>query len=102
MLINGPFSYPVLIVLFVGCSQERDPSARALKFIGRWGRFALPLYILHFPINDFLTDACGCPECVHSGAFYDFLLLPVCLVVGTYLGAKFQDTWNAYIAPRKR
>ena len=102
MLINGPFSYPVLIVLFVGCSQERDPSARALKFIGRWGRFALPLYILHFPINDFLRDACGCPECVHSGAFYDFLLLPVCLVVGTYLGAKFQDRWNAYIAPRKR
>ena len=101
MLINGPFSYPVLIILFVGCSQERDPVSKVFKFFGRWGRFSLPLYILHFPINNFLRDGCNCPSCVSDGAFYDFLLLPVCLVIGSYLGAKFQDRWNAYIAPKK-
>ena len=102
MLINGPFSYPVLAVLLIGCTQERDPAARVLRFIGNWGKYSLPLYLLHFPIDDFLRTAADCPSCVKEGQYYDFLLLPVCLIIGTYLGAVFQDRWNAYIAPKKR
>ena len=104
MLINGPFSYPILTVLFIGCTQLKDPAARVLKVMGRWGKYALPLYLLHYPINNFLRSGGGCPEvCVENqGALFYFVLLPACLIVGTVIGAMLQDKWVSYISPKKK
>ena len=102
-MISGPYLYPVLFFLFVGCSKLLDPTARALKLIGRLGKYSLPIYLLHFPILGFLQTTANCPACMREGKIGEryliWLLFPPCLTVASILGVVLQDRWSAYCTP---
>ena len=93
-LFNGPFSYPILLLLFIGCSKDMDITSRCLRILGRLGKLSWPMYILHVPIHAFLHIGLKMDV---SPAMEFAVVLPAALLVGATLGFIFQEFVNKLI-----